>query len=73
MYFEFQVYLFNNGRDNYDKILQFLYDNDDNKDNAKAIAIPWVFSENSRAIKRHQICLITKGKCINSLPHNHDF
>ena len=32
-------------------MLQFLHDNhdDDDNDNAKAIAIQWVFSENSRA------------------------
>ena len=29
---------------------KFLHDNDDN-DNNKAIAIPWVFSENSQAKK----------------------
>ena len=33
---------------------QFLHDNDNNNADAKAIAIPWVFSENSRANK---ICL----------------
>ena len=39
-YFEFQVYMFNNGRDM--TKCQFLPDSD-----AKAIAILWVFSENS--------------------------
>ena len=36
---------------------QFLHDNDNNNADAKAIAIPWVFSENSRANK---ICLRTQ-------------
>ena len=38
MYIAFQVYMFSNGRD-YDKMSEFLHD-DDNNDDAKAIAIP---------------------------------
>ena len=53
IYFEFQVYMFSNGRDNYDKMSQFLNDDDnhddDGNDNRKAITTPQVFSENSRA------------------------
>ena len=43
IYFEFQVYMFSNGRD-MTKGHSFLHEDD-----AKAIAISWVFSENSRA------------------------
>ena len=43
-YYEFEVNIFSNNRD-IKKCLKFLQDNDD----GKAIAVPWVFSENSRA------------------------
>ena len=44
---KFQVNIFSNNRDY--KMSQFLHDDDDENDDAKAIAIPRVFSENSRA------------------------
>ena len=49
IYFERYVYMFSNGRDM--TKCQFLHNND-NADNPKAIAIPRVFSENSRANNR---------------------
>ena len=49
IYFEFQVYMFSNGRDN-DKMSQFLHDDD-----AKATAIPRAFTGNSRAKKHNNI------------------
>ena len=47
IYFEFQVYMFNNGRDV--TKCHFLHNNDCSIADAKAIAIPRVFSENSQA------------------------
>ena len=55
IYFGFQLYMFCNGRD-MPKCQQFLHNHNIN---AKATAIPTVFSENSRA-KKDIICL---GKC----------
>ena len=46
IHFEFQACILSNGRDM--TKCQFFIDDDDNIDDAKAIAIPWVFSENSR-------------------------
>ena len=44
IYFEFHVYMFSNGTDM--TKCQFLHDHNDD---AKAVAIPQAFSENSRA------------------------
>ena len=49
-YLEFHVNMFNNKR--YYKMLKFLHDDD----NAKALAIPWLLSENNQAKKTSCVC-----------------
>ena len=50
IYFDFQVYMFSNDR-GMTKSPSFFIDDDNENYDAKAIAIPWVFFENSQAKK----------------------